>query len=380
MPWREQSIMELREEFVRLASVEGANVRELCRRYGISPTTGYKWLDRFQREGRPGLADRSRRPHRSPDRTDPAVETAVLALRDRHPTWGGRKVARRLTDRGEAAPAPSTVTAILRRHGRIDPAASQAHRPLQRFEAAAPNELWQLDFTGHFALDQGRCHPLPVLDDHSRFLLGLAACPDEQGATVRAHLTALFRRYGLPWALLCDNGPPWGNPRAAHELTTLGVWLIRLGITVLHGRPRHPQTQGKVERLNGTLAADVIERRRFPDLAAAQAAFDAWRPVYNHERPHEALGLATPITRYAPSGRSFPETLPAISYDDDDAVRRVDAAGQISWRGRPWKLSPALAGQSVGVRPTMEDGVVEVRFGHHLVRTLDLRQAPPCDH
>jgi transposase InsO family protein len=374
MPWRESSIMELREEFARLASVEGANVRELCRRYGISPTTGYKWRERFRREGAPGLADRSRRPRSSPRRTPPEQEAAVLDLRAAHPTWGGRKVARRLTEVGaSAAPAPSTVTAILKRHGRIDPAASLAHRPLQRFEAAAPNDLWQLDFTGHFALDRGRCHPLPVLDDHSRFLLGLAACPDEQGATVQAHLTALFRRYGLPWALLCDNGPPWGNTRAAHELTTLGVWLIRLGVDLIHGRPRHPQTQGKVERLNGTLAADVIAQRRYADLADAQAAFDAWRPVYNHERPHDALALATPITRYAPSPRPFPERLPEIVYAPEAAVRKVDAAGQISWRGRPWKLSPALAGQPVGLRPTLEDGVVEVRFGHHLVRTLDLR-------
>src|SRR4029077_19361127 len=122
--------------------------------------------------------------------------------------------------------------------------------------------------TGHFPLDRGRCHPLPVLDDHSRFLLGLAACADEQGPTVQAHLTALFRRYGLPWALLCDNGPPWGNARARHELTTLGVWLIRLGVALVHGRPRHPQTQGKIERLNGILTVDVIARRRYADLAA----------------------------------------------------------------------------------------------------------------
>jgi transposase InsO family protein len=373
MPWKAATEMDLRMEFCHLARQPDADLAELCRRYGVSRTTGYRWLARAA-AGEP-LSDRSHRPRRSPGQTTPDVEAAVLELRAAHPTWGGRKLARRLTDLGEAAvPAPSTITAILHRHGLITPEQSQARRPLTRFAAAAPNELWQVDFTGHFELERGRCHPLPVLDDHSRFLLGLSACPDERGATVQAHLTTLFRRYGLPWALLCDNGPPWGNARAAHELTALSVWLLRLGIAVLHGRPRHPQTQGKVERLNGTLTADVLARRRFPDLADVQAAFDAWRPVYNAERPHEALELATPLSRYAPSGRPFPERLPEIAYGPEEVVRRVDAAGCISWRGRPWKLTTALAGQPVGVRPTREDGVVEVRFCHQVVRTLNLRQ------
>jgi transposase InsO family protein len=381
MPWQEQSVMSLRTEFVELASREGANVRALCRRYGISPTTGYKWLTRWRADGAAGLAERARRPRTSPARTASAMETSVLELRDRHPTWGGRKLARRLQDLGEAdVPAPSTITAILDRHGLIDPTAALSHRPVQRFEAAAPNDRWQLDFTGHFALEHGRCHPLPVLDDHSRFALGVAACADEQGSTVQARLTELFRRYGLPWSLLCDNGPPWGATRAEHQLTSVGVWLIRLGVEVWHGRPRHPQTQGKLERLNRTLTADVINRRRYADLATVQIAFDDWRASYNHDRPHEALGLATPITRYAPSPRPFPETLPEIAYAPGDAVRKVDAAGQISWRGRPWKLSVALAGQPVSVRATLVEEVVEVRFCHHFVRTLDPRGDRACDH
>jgi transposase InsO family protein len=381
MSWQEQSVMSLRAEFVVLAERDDANVRELCRRYGISPTTGYKWIARQRAEGAAGLADRSRRPLTSPARTEPAVEQRVLELRAQQPTWGGRKLARRLADLGETdVPAPSTITAILDRHGLIDPDAAQTHRPVQRFEAAAPNDRWQLDFTGHFALERGRCHPLPVLDDHSRFALDVAACPDEQGATVQARLTALFRRYGLPGSLLCDNGPPWGATRAEHQLTTLGVWLLRLGVEVRHGRPRHPQTQGKLERLNRTLTADVIDRQRYPDLAAAQRAFDAWRETYNHERPHEALELATPITRYAPSPRRFPETLPEVGYAPGDAVRKVDAAGQISWQGRPWKVSAALVGELVGIRPTLVEDVVEIRFCHQLVRTLDPRGDRACDH
>jgi transposase InsO family protein len=225
--------------------IPGANVAELCRRFGVSRKTGYKWLGRFAAQGPVGLADQSRRPRASPGRTSPETEAAVLALRERHPTWGGRKLARRLADLGVVdAPAPSTITAILHRHGLIDPAESQARQPLTRFEAPAPNELWQLDFTGHFALDRGRCHPLPVLDDHSRFLLGLAACATEAADGVQAHLIALFRRYGLPWRILCDHGGPWGTTQSAHGLTALSVWLIRVGVAVVHGRVRHPQTQG----------------------------------------------------------------------------------------------------------------------------------------
>lgn len=373
MSWKDVTRMSLRLEFCHMASQPEANVAAVCRRYQISRKTGYKWLGRFAAQGSAGVADQHRCPHRSPDRTDPAMEAAVLALRTEHPTWGGRKLRRRLLDLGApVAPAPSTITAILHRHGLIDPAQSQLRQAQTRFEAPAPNDLWQLDFTGHFALERGRCHPLPVLDDHSRFLLGLAACPDEQGATVQAHLIALFRRYGLPRQLLCDNGPPWGTTQSPHRLTTLSVWLLRLGVAVIHGRPCHPQTQGKLERFNRTLLADIVADRRFADLATAQAAFDAWRPVYNEVRPHEALALAPPLSRYAPSPRPFPEVLPELVSAPTDAVRRVDAAGKISWQGRRWAVSDALAGQTVGLRPTLVDGVVEVRFGSHLVRRLSL--------
>lgn len=362
--------MSLRRECCVLAQQPEANITERCRRAGISRKTGYVWLARARAGD--ALEDRSHRPHTMPRQTEAARETRVLEVRDQHPTWGARKRQRRLHDLGETAPAASTITTILRRHDRIEPVVCLAHQPVQRFEAPAPNERWQLDCTGHFPLVQGRCHPLPVLDDHSRVLLGLAACPDEQGPTVQAHLTALFRRDGLPGRLLCDHGGPWGTTQSAHRLTTRSVWLIRLGVAVVHARPAHPQTQGKLERLKRTLGADVIARRRSADLAAVQTAFDAWRPVSNQERPHEALGLATPLSRSTPSARAFPETLPEIVDAPDDTVRRVDAAGQISFRGRRWAVSDALAGQPVALRPTLVDGVREVRFCHQFVRTLSL--------
>jgi transposase InsO family protein len=226
MPWQEVSIMALRREFVMLAAGDGIAVRELSRRFGISPPTAYKWLGRYATEGVEGLANRSRRPQRSPNRTATEMEEMVLAVRDAHPAWGGRKIRRWLLDRGrDTVPSASTITAILRRHDRLDPDVRASHHPWQRFEHPEPNQLWQMDFKGHFPLGHGRCHPLTVLDDHSRFALGLHACGDERGETVQQHLTTLFRHNGLPDRILMDNGPPWGHD-ADHPYTPLTVWRV----------------------------------------------------------------------------------------------------------------------------------------------------------
>jgi len=283
MPWQEVSVMEQRREFVLMAQQEGANRRALCRRFGISAPTAYKWLARAASGGE--LADRSRRPLHSPGRTEAALETQVLAVRDAHPAWGARKIAHCLARDGIAPPSASTVHAILRRHGRVlPPARAEAG---QRFEKPAPNQLWQMDFKGPFALADGRrCHALTMIDDHSRFLLCLAACADQQSATVRRELEATFRRYGLPDAMFVDNGAPWGTSASAGDAaaarwTGLAVWLLKLGVAVLHSRPYHPQSRGKNERLHRSLQAEVLDLRRLRDLAAARRAFDDWRAVYN---------------------------------------------------------------------------------------------------
>jgi hypothetical protein len=230
-----------------------------------------------------------------------------------------------------------------------------------------------MDFKGHFATAAGRCHPLTVLDDHSRFALGLFACGDEQEATVRAHLTELFRRYGLPERVLCDNGSPWGTSGSGQRYSALGVWLLKLGIRLGHGRPVHPQTQGKDERFHRTLKAEVIQGQDFADLVACQRRFDPWRQVYNHERPHEALGMAVPASRYRVSARLFPEVLPEWEYGPGDAVRKVSCDGTISFRGRPIELGKAFRGERVALRPTVEDGVFGIYFGIHQVAQADLR-------
>lgn len=341
-------------------------MRLLCRRFAISPTTGYKWLARFASEGQPGLCERSRRPLRSPRRTPASIETAVLAMRRAHPAWGGRKIAARLKAMGVDAPAASTVTAVLARHGESIGAAP-AQAPFMRFERAAPNELWQMDFKGHVALARGRLHPLTVLDDHSRFAVALEACADQRLATVKAALIKAFARYGLPVSMITDNGPPWGD--GAGGFTALSVFLMEQDIVVAHARPHHPQTLGKDERFHRSLKAEVLAGRVFADLAQAASALARWREIYNFERPHEAVAMAAPITRYALSTRRYRAI--AFDYAPDDCIRRVDS-GRVAIEGRRFHLSKAFNGKLVAMRPTARDGVFEAFFRSQKIADLDL--------
>lgn len=376
MVWMEKSKVSLRQEFVRLASQDGENKRELCRRFGISPKTGYKWLTRAGAKGptAQALADRSRRPHTSPARSPDAVERAVLALRREHPAWGGRKIARRLGDLGQAQLAPSTVTHILHRHGLIAPEASRASQPWQRFEHDVPNSLWQIDFKGHFATLAGRCHGLTLLDDHSRFSLLLSALPRTDTAPVQAQLIQAFERYGLPLRINADNGSPWGSPSAGgRSLSELAVWLIRLGVRVSFSAPYHPQTNGKLERFHRSLDVEVIAGRSFQDHASVQCAFDAWRQTYNCERPHEALQLAVPAQRYRVSALSYPQHLRDIEYPSGDTVLTVGWNGFIRFHGHRLRTSTALHRLPIGIRPHPEhDGVHDVYFCHQRFMQIDL--------
>jgi transposase InsO family protein len=374
MPWRISSAMSERHEFVLLASQEKANIRELCRRFGITPKTGYKWLDRFAKKGIDGLADRSRRPHYSPLLTPAAVEKVVLALRTKHPAWGGRKLEQRLLDLGhKAVPCPSTITEILRRHDQLDLQESDKHRAFQRFERAVPNELWQMDFKGQFRLSRGHCFPFTVLDDHSRFAVGLQACANNTTVITQAAMIPLFRRYGLPQSITCDNGPPWGS-RFPGQYTRFGVWLLRLGIRLYHSRPYHPQTQGKDERFHRTLEVEVLRSLPRQDRVQCQQYFDDWRQVYNTERPHEALGMKVPASRYQPSPRAYPERLPKIEYGPADIVRKVRHFGHFKYQGKDIHLGSAFYGLHVALRHTAADGVMEVYFCQQLIRSIDLRK------
>lgn len=372
MAWGEVSIMGRRSEFIRLALKPGVNRRELFRRFEISPKTGYKWLARWQ-SGDEDLSNRSRRPHTSPGRSSSNLEAKILAIRDAHPAWGPRKIGKCLERKGITIPALSTIAAILRRHGRsstpLQP--EPGGEPLCRFEKEHPNLLWQMDFKGWWPLlDRTLCHPLTILDDHSRFSTCLKACDNQRSETVQLHLDTTFCEHGLPEALYVDNGSPWGDP-SGQRWTRLTVWLLKLGIEVIHSRPFHPQARGKNERFHRTLIEEVISRERFANLAQVQRAFDDWQKVYNRERPHDALELEVPERRYRKSSRKMPKRLPEVEYDEGEIVRTVSTTkSYISFRGQLWYVPKAFCGERVAVRALDEDGCFGVFFASQQIASI----------
>lgn len=377
MPWKRCDPMSLRQELVELMLTEGANVSALCARFGVSRKTGYKWRQRYLAGGKEAMREISRRPHRFREATPLAMEQAVLALRQRHPAWGGRKLEARLKLDGLVqVPRPSTITRILHRHAQMDPRESAKRKELTRFERPRANDLWQMDFKGEFKLGDGRwCYPLTVLDDYSRYAVGIRACGDQQGRTVRGHLVELFRRYGLPGEMLMDHGKPWCTAHSLGGWTRLSVWLLRLDVGVTHGRVCHPQTQGKDERFHRTLKVELKPGPWLADLPQAQRAFEPWRESYNHERPHEAVGMAPPARRYQVSPRAYPEALPEVEYGEQDQVRSVNPVGQFGFQGRTCKTSEAFGGERIGLRATVWDGVWEVYYSRHRLGWLDLRES-----
>jgi transposase InsO family protein len=376
MPWKVHSLMSSRKEFVLLARPGDNNIAELCRRAGISRKTGYKWINRYVAQGQTGLFDRPRTPSNSPTATPLEIQEAIFEIRQMHPAWGGRKIHALLLTLGLAdAPAASTISNLLKRNGYIDPQESLKHKGWQRFEAPAANDLWQMDFKGHFEAANQRCHPLTVLDDHSRYSICLKACGDQRRERVRNALADTFRMYGLPRRILCDNGPPWGTSDRQNPYTRLALWLMRLGIEVVHSRSYHPQTLGKEERFHRTLKAELLNYCGNLDLDGCQARFDWWRTIYNTERPHEALDMAVPASRYSISPRRFPEKLPEIEYGPGDQVRKVQDKGRVSYLGQQYQIGKVFHGERVAIRPTRVDGLLDVLFCNQKIGSINLRVA-----
>jgi transposase InsO family protein len=313
----------------------------------------------------------------SPRRLAGELEARILAVRDAHPAWGARKIAAVLARLGADPPAASTVHAVLARHGRIAP--DSPGRAYGAFERPTPNELWQMDFKGKVRLGCGAwLQPLTIIDDHSRFLVGLDACADQTTATVRGRLERILRRHGLPDTIYVDNGSPWGGGQPG-QWTPLRLWLLKLGIETIHSRPYHPQGRGKNERLHRSLKAEVLagaaSMQPLHSFDAAQAAFDRWRHVYNRERPHQALGFATPASRYRPSPRPFPDKLPAPYYAPGEILRRVGTTkAYVSFRNRLWRVPEAFLGETVAIRPRLPDGRFAICFGAHEIASIDLNR------
>lgn len=372
MPWEERKTMSLREEFVLRAVKQEKSIAALCREYDISRPTAYKWIARYESDSYIGFEDLSRRPLTSPSRIEADIETLILEHRDKFPAWGGRKLRHYLLRKGYLnLPCEATFNRILARHHKISKEASEKRKHFIRFERATPNELWQMDFKGYFKIASGQCHPLTVLDDYSRFSLCLKGCLSENTQDVRHALIEAFREYGLPEAMTMDNGSPWKGSPPWH-LSTLTVWLIRLGIKIGHSSPRHPQTQGKDERFHRSLKDEVLKFHQFSSLQEAQEQFDIWRQVYNHERPHEGIGLACPGDRYQRSSRIYPEVLPPLEYKETDEVRKVESSGLVNFKGARYYLGEHLRGELVGIRE-VEDGVYDIYFSRTRLRRCDLR-------
>lgn len=367
MPWSETTPMRERVRFI--ADYEGGlfGLSELCQRYGISRKTGYKWLERFGKEGPAGLADRSRAPASCPHRTTDEVIDLLLEARLAHPRWGARKLipwlARR--HRGLCWPAPSTAADILKRYGLVNDRRRRRHLnalPNGRTEPERPNQLWTADFKGQFRTRDGiYCYPLTVADGFSRYLLGCRALASTQSRPTRATFTELFRRYGLPEAIRSDNGVPFAAATAIGRLSRLSVWWIRLGIRPELTKPSHPEQNGAHERMHRTLKAETT-RPPAGNRGAQQKKFDGFRSEYNHERPHEALDQRTPSELYVASPRPFPKRLPLPEYPGHFEVRLVSRNGGIRWKKSWVNISHSLLEEYVGLEE-VDDGVWSLYFG-----------------
>lgn len=377
MPWSELSPMELRRRFIGEVQTEREPFADVCRRYGISRKTGYKWQARFEEGGRESLVDRPPIAKRPPHALPLEVETLVLWARELHPHWGPKKLRWLLESAlpEEGLPAVSTIGGVLKRHGLVKSPTRRRRGhvvpyPFSLRPAAAPNDVWTADFKGDFSLRNGeRCYPFTLEDYVSRYLLRCDAMRATLRIEVQAALTRAFLEYGLPSILRTDNGVPFVGTGAIAGLSELSVWLMRLGIWVERTRRASPQDNGRHERMHRTLKAQTCSP---PGTNAMhqQRAFDAFLREYNEERPHEALAFDTPAQRYCSSSRTFPPRLPEVQYSLGTDVRRVSHGGGLHWRGHYVFLTKSLAGQNVGL--TLEDGRHWlIRFGQMPLAYLD---------
>lgn len=366
MPWQEESAMELRRQFVQDVQSGVAPITELCRAYGISRQTGYETLAKFEAGGLPALADQSRRPRTSPRATPPELVRAILAARQHHPTWGPRKLRRRLLQEQPTAPWParSTMALVLQRAGLVV-SPRRVRRPghpgRPQAPMDAPNAVWTADFKGEFKLGTGAyCYPLTVADGYSRMLLRCQALTSTRIAESWPIFVRAFEEYGLPVRIRSDNGVPFAT-QALGRLSALSVWWIRLGILPDLTEPASPQQNGRHERMHRTLKAECTRPPK-ATRRAQQRRFDTWRAEYNELRPHESLHDATPASFYSASPRPYPRRLPALEYPGHYEVRRVSYNGGIRWCSTWINVSKTLGGEYIGL-VEIDEGEWDVHFG-----------------
>jgi putative transposase len=351
MPWKEHRTMSLKMEFVERVTA-GEKIAPLCREFGISRPTGHKWWKRYKEQGYAGLEEQSRRPKSTPLATAEELVIATLQARDAHPRWGPRKLYVLMRRRfGDDTPAVRTIARILKRANKVRERRKRA--PISVIEtaptvkASAPNDVWSVDFKGWWrVLDGTRCEPLTVRDGYSRLVLALVACRPTAEA-VRAIFEGLFRRYGVPKAIQCDNGPPFISVRARGGLSALSAWWVSLGIRVLRSRPGCPQDNGGHERMHGDVCAEV-QSDPAATIGEQQRVLDRWRQDFNHVRPHEALDGKTPAEVYKPTERRRP-VVKAFDYPKRFYLARVNAVGNVRFRHDDCTVGRSFAGLDVGI-------------------------------
>lgn len=370
MPWEERTKETMREEFAQQVELGKKTMSELCREYGISRQTGYKWKQRYKDSE--SMEDRSKAPHEVHHKTPKEEEQKILTIRSEHPSIGALKIHRILENNGESnIPCVKTINNIMKRNGMITREASEAATPYQRFEMSEPNDMWQMDFKGHFAIGTGeRCHPLNIIDDNTRFLICSDACQNETLEEIMGSLNRCFTEYGLPKIILCDNGNPWGNAQQT-GFTKFEVRMMEMGILVIHGRILHPQTQGKIERFNETQQKELLRTHIFIDFENTQKQFDMYREFYNYERPHLALNLATPGSLYQKSPRKMPDLTAEWSYGDGYLLRDVHSNGCFTLNGRQYFLSYGFAGKTIAVRESKIPGLLTLEFRNFRIARID---------
>lgn len=366
MPWSQTSPMDQKTQFIADHLRGTLSIAELCDRYGISRKTGYKWIDRYIREGPAGLADRSRRPASSPNSTPPELVQAIITARQRHPTWGAKKLLAILRGRHPRWPWPgrSTVCDILKRHGLVPKKRRRrviGHPGKPTSLITAPNTVWCADYKGQFKMGSGAyCYPLTVTDGYSRYLLGCQALLNTSVADAKPIFTRLFHEFGLPQRIRTDNGVPFATNTLA-RLSQLSAWWVRLGIFPEFIEPGKPQQNGRHERMHRTLKAEAT-RPPAASQRGQQRRFNIFRAEYNELRPHEALDMRTPASLYESSPRVMPARLPQFQYPDRFETRYVSANGGIRWNSQWVNVSTVCIGEYVGLEE-IDDGIWNVYFG-----------------
>jgi len=368
LAWKVKDVGQERLKFAVRASSGQEKMKLLCEEFGISRPTGYLWLRRYLERGGGELGEKSRRPRRSPQQTEGEKEQLVVELRQKHPDWGARKLSKVLHRDQQVEIPRITVHRILLRNGLVRDR-DRHGQATKRFQRESPNELWQMDFKG-MAEAERKHLPLVILDDHSRYLVGLFENEGTGAEQVQQRLITVFERSGLPEAMLMDHGTPWWNMQSTTGWTWLTVWLMKQGIRLYLSGYRHPQTQGKVERCNGSLAAAMVKR---PKGAGQnwQSWLDEYRQEYNHVRPHEALEMGVPAERWKPSVRVYERAAKEWEYAHPELVRKVKENGGVSLGGQSYFISRAFIGEPVQLE-YVGDRVL-VWYCRTIIRELDLK-------